>query len=737
MLVDALGTWVAAASRPGRRAGDRRAVPRPHGPGRTRCPDGGRLRRGRPGGAPRDGGRPAVPGRARHREPTGRRVADDAVLVVAGRVLRLDRPESDSGARAVRGAVAFLTPFGWGPRPTRALAGSPWSVPSSALVLGGSGGGPTGCGPRRGRRRSSWPPTWRSPGCCTSTAWPTAADGLLPPMDRARRLEVMADPTSAPSAWPPWPWCSCSRVAAPHRHHAGAAAAWRRSGARSRTMMAVIARTLPYARTNGLASAFLGGSPLPVAVLGTLLASVLAIAGGGHLAADRSRCWPSPPAGDRRSWSPPSPSAGSAASPVTCSAPPGCSARPSACSCWPPDGDGSAPAPRARRARRGPRRAARRPVRRAADRAASGGRLRVDHAGLRAARVRRHPRRRHRPRRRRRRAGRRRRHRLRSGVGATTAATFLAVAGRGLGDAAALVGDALAAGDLDAARVAVQSLVGRDPWALDEADIVRAVVESVAENTVDAVVAPACWAAAGRRARARSATGRSTRSTPWSATAPPATQSYGWASARLDDAANWVPARLTAALVVGVRPAAAASVLRAVRHDAPAHPSPNSGVAEAAFAAALGLRLGGESRYGDRVEVRPTLGDGRRPERADIGRAVALGRRGPGAWPACSPPSAPSCPPAAGPGGPGDARPGRDARCRRRASTAVTARRWPPPSASTRPTCSTSPRASTRSPPTRPRSWPPMSTPWAATPIRGRPPPPSPRPWTSTPIGCC
>jgi len=85
-----------------------------------------------------------------------------------------------------------------------------------------------------------------------------------------------------------------------------------------------------------------------------------------------------------------------------------------------------------------------------------------------------------------------------------------------------------------------------------------------------------------------------------------------------------VPARLTAALVVGVRPATAASVLRAVRHDAPDHPSPNSGVAEAAFAAALGLRLGGESRYGSRVEVRPTLGDGRRPERADIGRAVTL-----------------------------------------------------------------------------------------------------------------
>jgi adenosylcobinamide-phosphate synthase len=99
---------------------------------------------------------------------------------------------------------------------------------------------------------------------------------------------------------------------------------------------------------------------------------------------------------------------------------------------------------------------------------------------------------------------------------------------------------------------------------------------------------------------------------------------YGWAAARLDDVAAWVPARATAALVAAVRPSAAAAIWTAVRRDAPDHPSPNSGVAEAAFAAALGLRLGGESRYGDRVEVRPPLGDGRPPEPADIARAVRL-----------------------------------------------------------------------------------------------------------------
>jgi adenosylcobinamide-phosphate synthase len=99
---------------------------------------------------------------------------------------------------------------------------------------------------------------------------------------------------------------------------------------------------------------------------------------------------------------------------------------------------------------------------------------------------------------------------------------------------------------------------------------------------------------------------------------------FGWASARLDDVANWVPARLTALLVMMARPASAAAVWRAVRRDARAHPSPNSGVAEAAFAAALGIRLGGVNRYGDRVERRPPLGVGRPPEPGDIAAAVHL-----------------------------------------------------------------------------------------------------------------
>jgi adenosylcobinamide-phosphate synthase len=101
---------------------------------------------------------------------------------------------------------------------------------------------------------------------------------------------------------------------------------------------------------------------------------------------------------------------------------------------------------------------------------------------------------------------------------------------------------------------------------------------------------------------------------------------FGWASARADDVAAWLPARLTAALVAAVRPRAAADVWRAVRHQAPAHPSPNAGVAEAAFAAALGCCLGGTNNYAGRIERRPPLGFGLPAHPDDIERAVRLSR---------------------------------------------------------------------------------------------------------------
>jgi adenosylcobinamide-phosphate synthase len=210
-------------------------------------------------------------------------------------------------------------------------------------------------------------------------------------------------------------------------------------------------------------------------------------------------------------------------------------------------------------------------------------------------------------------------------VRSTALATYLSVAQRALGEAAFDVAEGLDVCDLPLARQLLPALVGRDPSALDASEIARAVVESVAENTVDAVVAPALWAALFGASGALGYRAVNTMD----ATVGHHNEryeQYGWASARLDDLANYLPARLTAVLVMVVRPRSARAVWRAIRQDAPSHPSPNAGVAEAAFAAALGLRLGGVNTYGDRVEWRPRLGDGRTPEVADIRAAVSLGR---------------------------------------------------------------------------------------------------------------
>lgn len=207
----------------------------------------------------------------------------------------------------------------------------------------------------------------------------------------------------------------------------------------------------------------------------------------------------------------------------------------------------------------------------------------------------------------------------------TPVATYLAVAGRGLGEAAESVHEAVLVGDIEEARLRVKALVGRDTTELHEDEVVRAVVESLAENTVDAVVAPAMWAAVAGAPGVFAYRACNTldamvghRSSRYAR--------FGWASARLDDVAAWLPARVTAVLVVVVRPRCASAVLRAVRSDAPSHPSPNSGVAEAAFAAALGVSLGGESSYEDRIEVRPILGTGPAPRVVDIYRAKRLSR---------------------------------------------------------------------------------------------------------------
>ncbi len=208
----------------------------------------------------------------------------------------------------------------------------------------------------------------------------------------------------------------------------------------------------------------------------------------------------------------------------------------------------------------------------------------------------------------------------------TTAAVALCASGRMLRREAEAVRSSLEHADLRHARARLSALCGRDPSDLDESGVSAAVIESLAENTADAVVGPALWGFAFGAAGALGYRAVNTmdamvghRGSPY--------ERFGRCAARLDDVANLVPARLTATLVAAVCPPRAAAVQRIVRRDAPNHPSPNAGVAEAAFAAALDLQLGGVVRYGERVERRPHLGSGRRPKPADISRAVQLADR--------------------------------------------------------------------------------------------------------------
>ena len=207
-------------------------------------------------------------------------------------------------------------------------------------------------------------------------------------------------------------------------------------------------------------------------------------------------------------------------------------------------------------------------------------------------------------------------------LASTALATGVAVAGRALAVEARAVAAALAAGDLGCAQARLPALCGRDPEVLDDKGVARAAVESVAENTVDAIVAPAFWAALGGAPGVGAYRAANTLDAMVGHRSPRHLR-FGWAAARLDDAANWVPARLTAVLVAAVRPGAAGEVAAVLRHP-PSHPSPNAAVSEGAFAAALGVRLGGDTVYRGRVDPRPTFGSGRAPDASDIEAAVRL-----------------------------------------------------------------------------------------------------------------
>lgn len=218
---------------------------------------------------------------------------------------------------------------------------------------------------------------------------------------------------------------------------------------------------------------------------------------------------------------------------------------------------------------------------------------------------------------------------LRTGSGravALAAITWATLGGCSLRREARTVADLIEAGDLPQARHQLRALCGRDTSELTETELCRAVIESVAENTNDAVVGALAWGAVagpGGVAAYRAANTLDAmfghRSERYLA--------FGWPAARLDDAMNWPAARLAAALTCLSAPLVDGSPVRAgrtVRRDGGAHPSPNAGQVEAAFAGALDVKLGGPLAYGGRVEARPHLGAGSSPTVRDIVRANRL-----------------------------------------------------------------------------------------------------------------
>jgi len=199
-------------------------------------------------------------------------------------------------------------------------------------------------------------------------------------------------------------------------------------------------------------------------------------------------------------------------------------------------------------------------------------------------------------------------------------------AARDLADHAAAVKKALSDGDIERAREQVGRMVGRDTDRLDEKGVIRACVESVAENTVDGVTAPLFYAVIGGPVGAALYKAANTMDSMFGHKNERYLR-FGWAAARLDDALNFVPARLTAPLIafsaflIGLD---FKSSVRVLVRDGGKSPSPNAGLAEAAAAGALRLRLGGASRYGGVVSERPLLGD---PDRELDTQSISLSVR--------------------------------------------------------------------------------------------------------------
>ena len=198
------------------------------------------------------------------------------------------------------------------------------------------------------------------------------------------------------------------------------------------------------------------------------------------------------------------------------------------------------------------------------------------------------------------------------------------VAFRSLYDHVAAVRDPLRAGNVEGARAAVAMIVGRDPQALDEAGTARAAIESLAENASDGVVAPLFWGVLfglpgiiGYKAVNTLDSMIGHRS--------PRHEAFGWAAARIDDLANFIPARLTGLLFALFAGEHRSRAMSCMWTDARHHRSPNAGWPEAAMAGALGIRLCGPRSYHGELAEEPWLNAAaREPAALDITRVLEL-----------------------------------------------------------------------------------------------------------------
>lgn len=202
---------------------------------------------------------------------------------------------------------------------------------------------------------------------------------------------------------------------------------------------------------------------------------------------------------------------------------------------------------------------------------------------------------------------------LHASLGAALAAVlaWTCLAARSLQRESGLVADRLVAGDLEGARHYLSRIVGRDTADLDEAEIWRALVETVAENTSDGIIAPLFYLLIGGPVLGLAYKAVNTLDSMVGYKNERYLE-FGWASARFDDLANWLPARLTGFLMVVAAPIVGLSAGKSFKmmiRDGGNHSSPNSGIPEAAASGALGIRLGGMNRYFGQPVEKPTIGD--------------------------------------------------------------------------------------------------------------------------------